>query len=57
MGRRKLKYARSNIRFWHIADSYGLLKVRCERGAAISCGMKSQQLATINMVIKAVAIK
>ncbi|STE18700.1 Transposase, IS4 family [Escherichia coli] len=36
MGRRKLKYARSNIRFWHIADSYGLLKVRCEREADIA---------------------
>ena len=35
MGRRKLKYARSNIRFWHIADSYGLLKVRCEQKADV----------------------
>ncbi|EFE96331.1 Uncharacterised protein [Serratia odorifera] len=24
-------WLKENVRFWHIADSYGLLKVRCER--------------------------
>lgn len=35
MGRRKLKYARSNIRFWHEADELTELKVHCERKADI----------------------